>query len=62
MAIKNFQLPSEDLPANQPPVVGQRYWVKCEGFRCMATAGYDGKWTVFPSGDKLTSIVLSFWQ
>jgi hypothetical protein len=28
----------------------------------MAKAGYDGKWTIFPSGDKLTSTVLSFWQ
>ena len=48
--------------AHHPRVVGQRYWVKCEGFQCMATAGYDGKWIIFPSGEELTSAVLSFWQ
>jgi hypothetical protein len=62
MAVKNFQIPPLDLTPKQPRVVGQRYWVKCEGFRCMATAGYNGKWTIFPSGEELTSPVLSFWQ
>jgi hypothetical protein len=62
MEDKYFHIPPLDLPANQPRVVGQRYWVKCDGFRCMATADYEGKWKIFPSGDKLTSTVLSFWQ
>jgi hypothetical protein len=44
------------------PIVGQRYWVKCDGFRCMAVADYDGKWNVFPTGKLLTSTVLLFWQ
>ena len=35
---------------------------KCEGFRCMAVADYDGKWRDFSTGKQLTSIVLSFWQ
>ena len=51
-----------DLLAKSFRVVGERYWVTCEGFRCMATADYDDKWKIFPSGEKLTSPVLSFWQ
>jgi hypothetical protein len=43
-------------------VVGQRYWVQCEGFRCMAVADNDGKWKMFHSGKELTSKVISFWQ
>ncbi len=62
MTIQNYQILPLALVAEQPRVVGQRYWVKCEGFRCMATADYEGKWKIFPSGEKLTSIVLSFWQ
>ena len=44
------------------PVVGERYWVKCEGFRCMAVADYGGKWKIFPNDKQLTSTVLSYWQ
>jgi len=62
MLLKNFEIPPIDIVAAQPRVIGERYWVKCDGFRCMATAGYEGKWTVFPSGKELTATVLSFWQ
>jgi hypothetical protein len=46
----------------QPLNIGERYWVQCPGFRCMAVADHNGKWKVFPTGKELTSSVLSFWQ
>jgi hypothetical protein len=62
MTIKNFQEPPLGLLAKPSRKIGERYWVKCEGFRCMATADHEGKWKTFPSGKELTSTVLSFWQ
>jgi hypothetical protein len=63
MTIKNLKEQQHlDLLAKSSRTVGERYWVKCEDFRCMATADYDGKWKSFPSGEVLTSTVLSFWQ
>jgi hypothetical protein len=60
--IQDALKPIFSLLAKKLPVVGERYWVKCEGFRCMAVADYDGEWKVFPNGKKLTSTVLSYWQ
>jgi hypothetical protein len=62
MTVKNFQEPHLDLLVKPSKKVGERYWVKCEDFRCMATADHDGNWKIFPSGEKLNSPVLSFWQ
>jgi len=62
VTVKQFQKSPPAFTPKNPRVVGERYWVKCEGFRCMATADYEGKWKIFPSGKELTSTVLSFWQ
>jgi hypothetical protein len=57
-----------DVPKANPrfvagqQIIGQRYWVQCEDFRCIAIVDYEGKWKIFHSGQQLTSDVLSFWQ
>jgi hypothetical protein len=62
MVVNSVQKTDARLLAAQRLVIGQRYWVQCKGFRCMAVADYDGKWKIFPNGSELTSTVLSFWQ
>jgi hypothetical protein len=61
MKTRGMHKAGEPLSSYQP-VVGHRYWVQCEEFRCMAVMDHDGKWKIFHSGKPLTSEVLFFWQ
>jgi hypothetical protein len=58
------KIKKSDIPilTAQRPVIGHRYWVQCDEFRCMAVADYNGKWKLFANGKQLSAKVISFWQ
>jgi hypothetical protein len=51
---------SDSLPTDGLPVIGNRYWVRCENSWCMAVVDKDGKWKSFSNGKELRDVVNFF--
>ena len=45
------------LPAGQLPVAGQRYWIQCFDYRCLAVMDEFGRWMSFYSGEEIPDFV-----
>jgi hypothetical protein len=39
------------------PEIGQKYWVKCKSYRCIAILGNDGKWASLATGKEVAGIL-----
>jgi hypothetical protein len=44
------------VPKKQPRI-GEPVWVQCDGGRCLATLGADGKWKTFYNGKPLHGVI-----
>ena len=53
--IKEYANSFIDLP--KMPVVGKHYSVRCQGFRCLATFGSDGKWWAVYTKDEVRDVI-----
>jgi hypothetical protein len=51
----------EDLDGGPPPVesaeINQRYWVQCDGYRCLAMMDKAGKWESVSTGKEVTGVI-----
>ena len=45
------------LPAGQPPVAEQRYWIQCSDYRCLAVMDDFGRWKSFYGGEDIPDFV-----
>ena len=45
------------LPAGEQPKAGQRYWVQCSDYRCLAVVDDFGWWKSFYGGEDLPDVV-----
>jgi hypothetical protein len=52
---------SEDLndepPSVKNPEINKRYWVQCDGYRCLAIMDNAGKWETFSTGKEVTGVI-----